>query len=215
MVEEEYSKIWKRKTLERNNICEKGSRRDIASKLVNGGERILDIGCGNGILLTLVKSKYRELYGIDISNYALSIAKKHGVKTFKIDLNKEKLPFKDNFFDMVVCLDVIEHIFDPYYLLAEIHRVLKLKGELIISTPNIRFLKHLYSLLIKGRFPKTSNDFELYDGGHIHYFTFKDMKNILEKTGFKILIERGVLRINFLKSLLSPGIVIKAKKNNF
>jgi hypothetical protein len=67
-------------------------------------------------------------------------------------------------------------------------------------------------ILIKGRFPKTSKDPELYYGGHLHHFTFKDVKEILEKHGFKILIERGVFGMNFLKSLLSPGMVIKAKK---
>lgn len=83
-AEESYSKIWERKTRSMD-IGEKGSRMDTASKLVDGGERLLDVGCGDGKFCIVVKSKYRELYGIDLSDYALSIAKKRGVKTFKVE----------------------------------------------------------------------------------------------------------------------------------
>jgi len=211
-MEEEYNKIWEKKTNLDRPIVEKGSRIDVALKLLERGDRLLDIGCGDGTLGYYAKTKYKEVYGVDISEKAIDIARKRGIKTFKIDLNKETLPFPDNYFDAVTCLDVIEHIIDPRFLVKEIYRVLK-KGEiLIISTPNIRYWKHLFRLVILGRFPKTSDDEELWDGGHIHYFTFKDIEELLKKNGFEVIQKKGVFGRDFLKEFLSSGIVIKAVK---
>jgi 2-polyprenyl-3-methyl-5-hydroxy-6-metoxy-1,4-benzoquinol methylase len=56
----------------------------------------------------------------------------------KTNINNEKTPFNDNCFDAIVCLDVIEHVFDPRTLIKEISRVIKNNCILIISVPNIR-----------------------------------------------------------------------------
>ena len=211
-MEDKYNKIWEKKTSLDSPIVEKGSRVDIALKLLESGDKLLDVGCGDGTLGYYAKAKYKEVYGVDISEKALNIARKRGVITFKVDLNKEALPFSNNFFDAVTCLDVIEHVIDPRFLVGEIHRVLKKGGILIISTPNIRYWRYLFSLIFKGRFPKTSNDTELWDGGHLHYFTFKDVEDLLTKYGFKIITKRGVFGRDFLKEFRSPGIIIKAIK---
>jgi len=215
MISEEqlYQKIWKNKNHNKNNIyVEKGSRMDIASKIIEGGEKLLDIGCGDGTFGALVNEKYKEIYGIDISSSALKIAEKRGIKTIKVNLNEENIPVPNKYFDTVICLDVIEHIFDTIHLLKEINRILVDDGILVISTPNIRYYKHIFTLLFFGRFPRTSGDLEGYDGGHIHYFTYKDICNLLKNMKFEILEKHGVFGRNFFKELLSTGIIIKAKK---
>jgi len=116
-------------------------------------------------------------------------------------------------------------------MLSEIRRVLKKGGFLIISTPNIQFIYHIIKLIL-GSGPKTSfgsnkkyYGSELYDGGHVHYFTVKDMRELLTKYNFQILTNRGTYNItkpilknvlkyvssSFLLKWLSPGFVIKAK----
>lgn len=82
----------------------------------------------------------------------------------------------------------------------------------MISAPNIRYWQHIFSLVIKGRFPRTSDDTEHYDGGHLHYFTYNDIEQILNNCGFNVIERRGVFGRDFLKEILSPGIVIKAVK---
>lgn len=82
----------------------------------------------------------------------------------------------------------------------------------MISTPNIRYLRHLFSLIVKGRFPETSGDTEHWDGGHLHYFTYKDIEELLKSFVFKIVMRKGVFGMDFLKGFLSTGIVIKARK---
>lgn len=123
-----YQRIWKNKKSNEEPRIDKGSRVDVALKLLDKGDKLLDIGCGDGTLGYFAKNKYKEVYGIDISENALKIAERRGLIAKKVNLNDEKLPFLDNYFDAVTCLDVIEHVFDPRYLIKEIHRVLRVGG---------------------------------------------------------------------------------------
>jgi len=188
--EKAYESLWSQKS-DKIKIY-RGLRRDVTARLVSGGERLLDMGCGDGAFGTLVKNKYREVYGVDISPEAVQSAKKRGSKAFQVNLNSEPLPFEPNYFDTITCLDVIEHVFDPRVLIKEIYRVLKSGGEGFIAFPNIRFLRCLQSIIFAGRFPKTSGDSSLYDGGHLHYFTSKDVEILLEDAGFRVVAKRGL-----------------------
>ncbi|OGY26354.1 MAG: hypothetical protein A2Z42_03440 [Candidatus Woykebacteria bacterium RBG_19FT_COMBO_43_10] len=187
-----YKKIWDYKLKDTHHLPKikypTGSLRvDEAFKLVKQGKRFLDVGCGTGTLAYLVKENFDEVYGVDIEEAAVKEAKKIGVKASTLNVNEQILPFADGYFDTITCLAVIEHVFEPEVLIAELARVTKRGGMLILDTPNMRYLKYLFSIIINGEFPKTSGDIEhSYDGGHLHYFTFKDIKNLLSKYGFKI-----------------------------
>jgi len=225
-----YNEIWSSKI--RNDTLNKiynNLRIFEAIKYLDKGKRILDIGCSKGELGLLVREKFEEIYGVDISEFALKIAEKNGVITQKVNLNYENLPYENNFFDAIVCLDVIEHIINPFHLLAEIKRVLKPQGVLILTTPNFRKIKNILYLLVIGKFPKTSTDASFWDGGHLHYFTFKDIKWLLKCHGFSIVSkgyiftkEKYVIFKFFLEKLLpknlfsefiASGILVKAVKN--
>ena len=202
-----------------------------ALKEIDSGYRLLDIGCGDGSLCALARSKYRCAYGIDGSTIALESAIANGASVILADLDGNFLPFCDDKFDLVSCLDVIEHVFDPEKLAREIYRVLTKNGILILTSPNIRFIDFVRSLLLYGHFPRTSQDIGGYDGGHLHYFTFRDIRALLSKTGFQIVKERGydekhyfspkvllfkmIIRFwerDLKKEFFSPGILFKAKK---
>ena len=96
----------------------------IAEQLIKPGEKILDIGYGNGHMLQKVKGKFQELYGIDISPSRLQEAKKKIEELYPSDILKfkfieenvdEPLPFPDNYFDAIICVAVIEHIYDIFF----------------------------------------------------------------------------------------------------
>jgi len=157
---------------------------DTASLAVKGGGRILDVGCGDGHFALHIKDKYDEIYGAEIAKEAALIAQKQNVFTSLMDLNLS-LSYKDNTFDAVTCLDVIEHLLNPGSFIDEIYRVLRPDGQLVLTTPNIRNFRNLYTLVFKGVFPQTSPDTFVWGGGHLHFFTREDIKNIFKTAGFK------------------------------
>lgn len=100
-------------------------------------EKILDAGCGTGLFLRKLPP---GSYGIDISMTALVKAKNYApnAKIFLSDI--EKMPFKNNFFDTILCTEVLEHLPNPDKALEEIRRVLKKNGRFIGSVPSSGFL---------------------------------------------------------------------------
>ncbi|MCX6816703.1 MAG: class I SAM-dependent methyltransferase [Candidatus Beckwithbacteria bacterium] len=95
-------------------------------------QRLLDIGCGDGVLLNLIKRA--RLYGVDLDQSSLNYAATR-VKAKFFHASAFKLPFKANFFDVVLATEIIEHLSRPQPMLQEIRRVLKPNGCAIISTP--------------------------------------------------------------------------------
>ncbi len=192
-------------------------REGITYRWMGAGERFLDVGAGSGVLCEFMKEKYKEVYGCDISDEAVKNLKDKGINAFKIDLNNEDFPFEDGYFDAVSHLGVIEHVINPPMLVNKIHRILRKGGVFIISTPNIAYIKHRIRAII-GKSPSTSDDTTIYKGGHLHYFTFSEMRELLEKAGFKVVgckgtFSRGVLPENFpLKNLLAAEINFKLIK---
>lgn len=172
---------------------------DLVEERRNG--RCLDIGCNDGSLAERVasKAKLSKIYGIDIAKKALKISRSKGIKTIFHDLNEEKkLPFPDDYFDIVICSEVIEHILPADFLLDEIHRVLKNTGYAIISTPRLDSL-YVVSLLLFGFQPEiiSLSKEKNYGGfwktkrfrhsGHISLFTKRAFKQMLLVHSFKII----------------------------
>lgn len=183
-----YEEYWKgrlqKADQEQNECLFPNEIYETVDRLLKHGERLLDIGCGNGCLMDIATVKFNEVYGCDISKTALQEANKRGIQTVCVDLNEVLLPYKSESFDTVTCIEVIEHVLDPMHLLGEINRILQHRGQLILSTPNIRYFRNLNNLILKGVFPHTTKDTFVWGGGHLHYFTIKDLSFLLQKAGF-------------------------------
>ena len=113
------------------------------------GQRVLDVGCYSGLFSAIMMEKFPgiDLLAVEIDDKRISMAKTRGIKVFKADIEKENLPFTDNYFDVVLFLETIEHLANPLKILAEIKRVVRPGGEVIISTPNSVSLFARYSHL--------------------------------------------------------------------
>jgi methionine biosynthesis protein MetW len=164
-------------------------------------EKILDVGCGDGNFTMLMGEacKAKEVYGIEISEKGVEMARKNGVKCYQLDVDEEAFPFEDNFFDAVTALELIEHLFDPDHLLDEAYRVLKLKGIFVLSTPNLASIHNRVALLFGYQpFPMgvsaRLNIGRVYEPDsehaqsldHIRVFTLHSLKELLKIHGFKI-----------------------------
>jgi len=173
--------------------------------------KILDIGCYIGTdLFMLPKVNPKDKYwGVDISFDAISFAKRFAKKRGEKNINfltadaNEKLPFSDKFFDVVLALEVIEHLKNPEKFMLEINRILRSKGVAIISTPNEeRFLNRLIEKmpnnLKKAFLVAREKDFARHGNAfyfdsqtwdheaHISVFGFGKWKKIFNQAGFKI-----------------------------
>ncbi len=113
------------------------------------GTRVLDAGCGEGVLVDEYADRLR-IEGLD-SNYC-SERVRAGSLT--------QLPYEDDCFDRALCLDVLEHLtFDEQPLaLAELHRVLRPGGELLVSIPNLAHLQSRLHFLLRGRLMRTASE---------------------------------------------------------
>ncbi len=95
-------------------------------------QKILDIGCGDGVLLSQIKTG--RLYGVDLDRGSLDFALTK-IRAKLVQAKAESLPYRNSFFDTVIATEIIEHLSKPELMLAEIRRVLKSGGRVIITTP--------------------------------------------------------------------------------
>jgi ubiquinone/menaquinone biosynthesis C-methylase UbiE len=158
-------------------------RASIAKTLIakkNKKERVLDIGCGT-FPYFLTNLKIAEKYGIDPSvNLTFFQNNSQNITLKKAKVGNGKLPFKDNFFDVVTMLAVFEHIEHKKLpvVLREIKRVLKTKGIFVITTPAPWSDKPLHFLANFGLISKE----EIHE--HKHNLTHKKIKEYLRDAGF-------------------------------
>ncbi|MEW6104452.1 MAG: class I SAM-dependent methyltransferase [bacterium] len=132
--------------------------------------KILDVGCGAGRWLEeLEKITKGESWGIDKEPEAINFCKERGLKNLKI-VSAEKIPFPDCYFDLITCLDLLEHIDNDKEALAEICRVLKPCGFLIISVPAYKRLFSYWDEMLH----------------HKRRYEIEEIKNLLEKNTFRI-----------------------------
>lgn len=210
-----YNQIWESKLSEPYIPPEKNNRINVALSILKPGNSLLDVGCGDGCFGELAKPKYKSIYGLDVSFKAVQQSLKKGILAQTIDTDSA-FPFRNSYFDTVTCLDVIGHVDDPRKTISEMVRVLKQDGALILTTPNMRYIRHLYTLFVHGRFPSLStspiDNSVMYDGGILHYYTFNNLKDMLEQNNMKVTRKLGVFGRTYLVEFLSPGIVIEAVK---
>lgn len=169
--------------------------------------KILDIGVYRGemIIERVRKIKNPDIYATDISKKALLSSKKLGIKAIRHNA-ETKLPFKANFFDIVSANQIIEHLLNIDLFIEEIHRVLKPKGYLLISTENLSSWHNLFALLIGWQafsqhlsYKKNIGNparlgflenFE-HESMHVKIFTLKGLKELLELYKFRIEFSFG------------------------
>lgn len=168
-------------------------RVDEAIRTLSGGRRLLDIGCGAGVLGRVMKSSYAEVYGVDIASDAVQLASNNGVVATRVNLNCEALPYEAGYFDSVTALSVFQYFYDPEHVLRECYRVLVPKGELLLSVPNMRCLSKVFRLMFVGRFPQSSKAYLVgYDGGVVRYFCAADVVQLLNQVGFSVNLRKGI-----------------------
>jgi 2-polyprenyl-6-hydroxyphenyl methylase/3-demethylubiquinone-9 3-methyltransferase len=189
--------------------------------------RVLDIGCGGGLFLSLLKQEGARVTGIELSDSRAQYASsKHGLEI-------HKQPIEDdfwqkgyaNYFDAVTLWDVIEHVNYPFQTLQSAANILKKDGLLLIDTPCRDSFYHQVGetayRLSGGRFPAFLN--AMYSShlfGHKQIFSTREMKDLFTSVGLKVIelkkfhelsfpydfYLRKLFRSEFLVKLLLPPV---------
>ena len=162
---------------------------------------ILDVGTATGFLLEEAQKLGFEPYGIEISEYASSIAKSKFGEDKIYNGTLETHIFKENFFDLITMCDVIEHVKDPINTLLIANKLLRNisyytnvgGGYLLITTPNT---KSFTAKILKSKWHR-------YMLEHLIYFNKKSMKQLAQKTGFEVLKSYPCIKIVNLDFLYS------------
>lgn len=161
--------------------------------------RIMDVGSGFGDLLLVLKEiGYKNLFTADAENNAEAIFETNGINFTKFDATKDKFPFPEGFFDVVICSHILEHLPNPFNLLEEVHRILRVGGLLFVMVPDWK--KH----------PSEFYD----DPTHVHPYTKSSVARVLGRVEFNSITVkshgcfRGLGRIKawrFWKGALYTG----------
>jgi SAM-dependent methyltransferase len=137
----------------------------------------LDLGCGDGRLTSELRA--HSVTGADVSEVALERARGRVAELVKI-ASDEPLPFEDGSFDLVLCVETIEHVRDVQLLLSEVRRVLRPGGELAVTTPAHSRLTALKLALVGWE-----REFEPLSP-HLRFFTKRSLRGLLAEMGFEV-----------------------------
>jgi len=183
-------------------------------------KNVLDVGCGDGLMLEILKSKGIKCAGIDISDIAVEKCKNKGLDVRLVDFSDSTLPYQDESFDLIIFSDVLEHMYNPKNILFEAKRVAR---SILISVPNFNSLPARIQMFL-GKVPENNKK----NKGHIYWFNYENLKRMLNKNDLEIVdfkvntfwenkfligrIMKILLRIS--PSIFALSFVIKAKNKN-
>jgi SAM-dependent methyltransferase len=172
------------------------------------GDSLLEIGCGSGNVILTLKDNYKKCVGIELSEIRVNELKKlfsdnDNVSILVGNIEEEAFELKKDSFDTILMNAIIEHLIDPIRTLKYLAHLLRPGGRIVIITPNIAKWTRRIKLLF-GYFPSTASldeglqmydkktKTDLYDEGHLHYFTYRSLKKILiERVNLSRVIIKG------------------------
>jgi homoserine O-acetyltransferase len=173
--------------------------------MVKEGAHVIDIGCGDGTLLDVLREKRRvrgDGVEIDVDRYEETIADGHDVLWEDVDEGLAVVP--DGHYDTAIVSDTLQEVKNPRGLLRE---ALRIADEAIVTFPNFAAYRIRLTLALKGRLPVSKHlPFQWYDTPNIHLITLKDFKALCDKEGIEILEVKAESRHLLGRILMAVGL---------
>ncbi len=161
-------------------------RADILPLIPRPVDRVLEIGCGAGETLGLLKSRglCRETIGVELVPAVAERARALVDGVYEGDVETMALPCAPESVDLILCLDVLEHLRDPWGMVETLRTLLKPGGALIASLPNVQHCKVVVPLLLRGRWDYMPAG--LLDRTHLRFFTKATAIELLAGAGLRV-----------------------------
>lgn len=165
------------------------TRRDLIDALEISPRRALDIGCGAGATFAYLKTRHPdcETWGIEVNRAAAEIAETRldhvAIGKFE-EIDLDAFGIQPGTLDLILCADVLEHMYDPWSVVVRLKDYLADDGRLVISIPNLRYLP-LLDDLAHGYFRYA--DWGVLDITHLRFFTRKELERFLFETGYEAI----------------------------
>ena len=155
--------------------------------LVSNKQKVLDIGCGDGLLLThLVKDKNVDARGMELSLDGVQTSVKSGLAVIQGDANNDLGDYPDQSFDWVILSQTLQAMQKPHEL---IHELVRIGRRVVVSIPNFGYWKVRLFLLLRGKMPVSKFlPYQWYDTPNIHLCTLRDFRDLCENIG--LIIEK-------------------------
>ena len=157
---------------------------DLIKLIPEGVKRVLDIGCGHGLVgKRLKEARGIEVVGIEVNPAAAEEAKKNLDKVYTIDIETAKPDLGREYFNCIIFGDVLEHLINPWQVVKEMKEFLAPGGYVIISLPNISHWPVIKNLLAgKWAYQREGT----LDITHLRFFTLESARKMLEDAGLTI-----------------------------
>ena len=162
------------------------NRQEIIPYLPASADRICEIGCGAGATLANLKRRYSASFaaGFDIHEPSIVKARTHLDVAEVIDIDSSPLPESIENIDLFLCLDVLEHLRDPWAVIGSLHKRLKPGGCIVASIPNIRHYTVSAGLFFAGKWDLA--DSGLLDRTHLRFFVRDTAIELIESSGLRV-----------------------------
>jgi homoserine O-acetyltransferase len=167
---------------------------------IKPGERVIDLGCGNGSFLEkLIREKKCEGYGIERNFNEVIYAIERGIPIFQGDIIEGLKQFESNSFDVAILSQTLQQVLDPEILLKEMCRIAK---RVVVTFPNFGYWKVRWQLLFSGFSPKTKHlPYDWYNTPNIRVITIKDFRLLCKDNGITVKKEVPLARFKLYRFL--------------
>ncbi|MGB2224824.1 MAG: class I SAM-dependent methyltransferase [Polaribacter sp.] len=167
-------------------------RKEMLPFIPTTATKILEVGCGQANFSSQLVKEGNEIWGIELNPNAAKVAseKLYKVLTGTIEERISEIP--DNYFDVIIMNDVIEHLIYPKEVLEQLKTKMVVNGLIVSSIPNVRYSKNLFKLLFKKDWKYTESG--ILDNTHFRFFTKKSIKRMFTETGFEVEKCKGINR---------------------
>ncbi len=163
----------------------------VIEKELGGQARVLDVGCGGGLLTNHLAKEGYEVSGIDLSKASLDVAEQSDPTNSAKYLcaNACELPFDDGSFDVVCAMDLLEHVEHPELVISEAARVLRPRGIFFFHTFNRTLLSYLLAIkALEWFIPNAPKDIHIYN----LFIKPKELQKLCQQVGMKVESMNGV-----------------------